>query len=1173
MEEDDDEAFIASGTRQPAQLMADEYEKYYQEHKAKYGPHVAVLVKSGNWWNMFGFRNTEGKTSTNVDDLCAILDTTYIFEKNKRGLDIVKIGVRVDMTEEKVALLQHFGYTIVQYEQYDDKDDPKIKYRKLLKVTPPGVPFGDVDSNQSQEYNRVCLYISNPFPRKAAPYAISRIDLIIGMCNIDVSTGAIGLHEAQSVQGYEAQALDETYRFLQTTRPVKITLVYRGFTSWSSDQITKLHGVVCSKLDIDAEADLSSSVKLTVHVNNSSIEQAGRQNYQEQALAKVYPKVNSNVLVSLMEDRPFAISALIVEFDELYATNPGILNRLRVPEVWQNSNTLVLAHNAIRQLDIVRGFNTDSVDCQCSASRRIAHIKHQHRRAEYLSDIIDNTCTSIGRRKLLRWIKCPSSNVKEIESRLQVVDKFTAMSSEDRTNLRKLFNSIKVDMVRIARNSVIGPKNVSDLYSAFKQILHIFSVVSNLAIETPANSDLALIKTFIETVEHYFDLEKLSGAKVLSPTDPEKLRIFQSNRNEEVDRVFAEINNANKSVLKYGKLFADLMYPSLKGDKFEEKIQITQKPGIVSYRITETYKPLFLYYQKAFAQSVSDIRWFDTPKEYAESPEYLAATATTDGVGEAVTKKKTTRKKKVVAKPIETNSDEEDGSTNEKFKSQLKPFSRAASKTTAARGKTVPAKFALLMKDALITRGTGGGYAIQFKCASDAQQMIDNSSEIAYEVVSKAFETFVTHQVLPLITTIDTISESVAKLDVLLSNAVTSIKCHYNRPKIITGAKEPFIRAKAMRHPIIEQQLKNVKFVANDLSIGQCDLVDSDNTSGVLLYGINNIGKTSYEKATVLNVILAQIGCYVAADSFTFYPFESVITRLSGQDNMKGGQGTFVVEMSELRTMTTQATKRTLAIGDEICHGTEAPSAIGIVAATIKDLSRRGIKFLFATHLHNLANMPDILALENVKFKHFHVEERMSSTGQLDLVYDRSLRDGAGLDTYGIEVAKAQGIPENIITEAFAIRRKLLGQDETIVSGRTSKYNRSVVMDRCWIEGCVAQKNTGNQINLDCHHIRFQCEADENGVIDGRFDKDSEFNLVTLCKDHHNEVHRGGIVIEGWMSTVNSGRKLIYHKNSSAAVALPDSPNLTPLKSEVPVVAKSTVSRVTQSKLSFSKKK
>jgi DNA mismatch repair protein MutS len=276
-------------------------------------------------------------------------------------------------------------------------------------------------------------------------------------------------------------------------------------------------------------------------------------------------------------------------------------------------------------------------------------------------------------------------------------------------------------------------------------------------------------------------------------------------------------------------------------------------------------------------------------------------------------------------------------------------------------------------------------------------------------------------------------------------------------------------------------------------------------------------------KSVALAVVMAQSGCFVPASELRLCPFSNIITRLSGKDNMHGGQGTFAVEMSELTTILSLATPQSLVLGDEICHGTEYPSAISIVAASIKDMVALNMNFLFATHLHALAAMPGVTDLPTVQFKHFHVETRIRANGDTEIIYNRKLQPGSGPATYGIEVAAAQGIPERVIKEAHRIRRELCGEATTIVDTRTSHYNASVILDRCGVPGCK-EKAT------ETHHIRFQCDADESGVIDDRFHKNSGFNLVGLCSPHHADVTYNRLIISGWALRLDGTRILMVEQ-------------------------------------------
>ena len=143
-----------------------------------------------------------------------------------------------------------------------------------------------------------------------------------------------------------------------------------------------------------------------------------------------------------------------------------------------------------------------------------------------------------------------------------------------------------------------------------------------------------------------------------------------------------------------------------------------------------------------------------------------------------------------------------------------------------------------------------------------------------------------------------------------------------------------------LRHPLIEIFQTDIPYIPNDVDL---------NESGILLYGINSAGKSSYMKSVGVNLIMAQAGMFVASESFEYSPYDKIFTRIPGGDNLFKGQSTFVAEICELRSILKYSTNRSLIIGDELASGTESISAISIVAAGIKTLSERKSSFIFAT--------------------------------------------------------------------------------------------------------------------------------------------------------------------------------------------------------------------------------
>jgi len=362
------------------------------------------------------------------------------------------------------------------------------------------------------------------------------------------------------------------------------------------------------------------------------------------------------------------------------------------------------------------------------------------------------------------------------------------------------------------------------------------------------------------------------------------------------------------------------------------------------------------------------------------------------------------------------------------------------------------------------------------------------------------------------------IAKFVGTLDMYKSAAKVATQYGYHRPEIVpSNDLTSYIRAREIRHPIIERLDQSTIYVPNDISIGNNDEITQN---GMLLYGTNASGKSSLMKAVGLNIIMAQAGFFVAASEFIYHPYQRLMTRILNADNIFRGESSFAVEMGELRGILKRADCNSLVLGDELCSGTENTSAQSIFASSVIHLNRRDCSFIFATHLHQLTSMPEILELERVKS--FHLSVEYDDTTET-LIYDRKLKVGNGPTIYGLEVCKAMDLDHDFIKTADSIRRNLSHIGTTILDYNKSRYNSKVIVDKCEICDESAE---------DTHHINFQCNANENGVIGGNIQKDTVANLVPLCKKCHNSVHTNDIIIKGYISTSN-GTKLDYNIVSS----------------------------------------
>jgi DNA mismatch repair protein MutS len=343
---------------------------------------------------------------------------------------------------------------------------------------------------------------------------------------------------------------------------------------------------------------------------------------------------------------------------------------------------------------------------------------------------------------------------------------------------------------------------------------------------------------------------------------------------------------------------------------------------------------------------------------------------------------------------------------------------------------------------------------------------------------------------------IENIIKFITYVDLVYSKAFIAIKYNYCKPEIAQSHDDKsFIQAEDLRHCLIEKIQHSELYVANDITIGD------GNLDGILLYGTNAVGKTSFIRALGISVIMAQAGLYVPASSYKFKPYKYIFTRILGNDNIFKGLSTFAVEMSELRTILRLANKNSLVLGDELCSGTESISAISIFVAGVQTLHSVKCSFIFATHLHEIISYSEITALHSVGLKHMTVTYDKEKDC---LVYNRVLQDGPGNNMYGLEVCKSLALPNEFLENAHAIRMKYHPESASILDKKGSHFNAK------HITGGICEKCNVN-VAVDVHHLIFQNESNDNGIIKNKgltFHKNTVANLVNLCQSCHDDIHK-----------------------------------------------------------------
>jgi len=258
---------------------------------------------------------------------------------------------------------------------------------------------------------------------------------------------------------------------------------------------------------------------------------------------------------------------------------------------------------------------------------------------------------------------------------------------------------------------------------------------------------------------------------------------------------------------------------------------------------------------------------------------------------------------------------------------------------------------------------------------------------------------------------------ALAEVDVLSSLSHIAALRNYCRPAFAESGDSGELEIIAGRHPVIEQQEiagGTERFVPNDLYL------NSTTHTILLLTGPNMGGKSTYLRQTALIVILAQMGSFVPARSARLSVVDRVFTRIGASDNLARGRSTFMVEMTETAAILHTATSRSLILLDEVGRGTATYDGLSIAWAAVEYLHARvRAKTLFATHYFELTELAEQLS----GVKNYHVSVKETGGG---IVFLRKVEPGAADRSYGIEVAKLAGLPNEVVTRA----REVLAEHE-----------------------------------------------------------------------------------------------------------------------------------------------
>ncbi|HAO80774.1 MAG TPA: DNA mismatch repair protein MutS, partial [Verrucomicrobia subdivision 3 bacterium] len=303
----------------------------------------------------------------------------------------------------------------------------------------------------------------------------------------------------------------------------------------------------------------------------------------------------------------------------------------------------------------------------------------------------------------------------------------------------------------------------------------------------------------------------------------------------------------------------------------------------------------------------------------------------------------------------------------------------------------------------------------------------ERSVKLEYEIFQHVRE-----EVLGQLPKIQQTASALAQLDVLASFAETARLHNYSRPQILD---EGILQIRDGRHPVLEQQLVEERFVPNDTGLASSErglqtASMSEEDSGVkrpegrapqiaLITGPNMAGKSTYIRQVALLALLAHTGSFIPAAEARIDLVDRIFTRIGASDDLSRGQSTFMVEMTETANILNNATPRSLIVLDEIGRGTSTFDGLSLAWSIVEHLHNQvGAKTLFATHYHELTE----LAVRLPRLKNFNVAVREWHD---QIVFLRKIVEGGTDKSYGIQVARLAGVPKEVLERAKQILSNL----------------------------------------------------------------------------------------------------------------------------------------------------
>ncbi len=317
----------------------------------------------------------------------------------------------------------------------------------------------------------------------------------------------------------------------------------------------------------------------------------------------------------------------------------------------------------------------------------------------------------------------------------------------------------------------------------------------------------------------------------------------------------------------------------------------------------------------------------------------------------------------------------------------------------------------------------------------------------------------------------------------------------YILPTVKERSDFSFHKITAGRHPICEENFKNVYFTPFDSELNQ-------EINGTIIYGCNTVGKSTYLKMVGIQLYLAQCGFYVPCKNMEFYPYQQIFSQFAHRDNLFEQKSLYQADLSDIESFYRRCTeKSSLLLIDEFLHSSDIESCLALFLAYMKHFQKKDIKFLISSHYHQIAEPIQKgfgrIQVKSIQKKEPTEEKKYTSDNYQFDFSDREMVDGPVQSNYGLESAKQIGITQSVLDDAQEHIYRISIQYH-MPNSKKSRYNSEKDVDKC--EKC------GKTYNLESHHKYPQINFDNRKRVQG-FKMNGAYNLMNLCQDCHREEH------------------------------------------------------------------